>query len=358
MKVRSILAVFMAFCLFFVSVPAFAAPTRDQQAIELEVDTNLNNILEIAVKAFMGPEWTKVLESTPVGGCEPVANNDLSKADPILAQRALAYAMAYTGEEKGLDNQQAQALIAQVYTDWQGPLPETAAEKLLEKTDGGWMLHREALENSYRLGVYTYSVEFDGVNATVRADIFCCPSEYDISADGIPEDVLSWLLNGVFSLRFAPDSLFGYTVNSYVLSPYYVDGKLNIWQEAENTEFEYSVFIPSHLGLADDVPARMVWQSADGDATLTIEAAEGALSFDEALAAFLQAHPGQTVTQQRLFDDFYSFADGSFTLIVVSEALPWHYTVTFTFPAERQAEYEFYSEIIRNSFSAWGISNG
>ena len=170
--------------------------------------------------------------------------------------------------------------------------------------------------------------------------------------------MLVWLLNGEFSLRFSPDSLFGYTVNAYTLSPFYQAGRTNTWEEAENTEFEYSVFVPSHLGLADDTTARMVWQSADGTAMLTIEAEEGALSFDEALAAFLQTHPGQTVTQQRLFDDFYAFSEGSFTLIVVSDDLPWHYTVTFTFPAERQAEYEFYSEIIRNSFSAWGISNG
>ncbi len=356
MKFRSLMAILTVCCLLFASVPALAAPTRDQQALELTVDANLDNILEIAVKAFMGPEWIKVLESAPAAAS--VTNDDLSAADSTLALRALAYAMAYTGEEKALDNLQARALIAQVYTDWQEKLPDAAAEKALEKTEAGWVLHREALENGYRLGVYPYSVEFDGVNATVQADIFCCPSEYDISADGIPEDVLTWLLNGVFSLRFAPESLFGYTVNGYTLSPFYLDGKLNAWQEAENTEFEYSVFVPSHLGLADDTAGRRIWQSADGQAVLTIEAEEGSLSFDEALAAFLQEHPGQTVTQQRLFDDFYAFADGSFTLIVVSEALPWHYTVTFTFPAERQAEYEFYSEIIRNSFSAWGISNG
>lgn len=356
MKARSILAFLTVLCLLFASVPALAAPTRDLQAIELTVDENMINILEITVKAFMGPGWLSVLESMPVGG--PTVNADLSAADQALALRTLAYAMAYTGEENGLEDSQAQALIAQIYTDWQGTLPDNAAEKMLEKTDEGWTLHRDALEKSYRLGVYPYSVQFDGVNAVVKADIFCCPSEYDIAAEEIPEDVLTWLMNGEFSLRFAPDALFGCTVNGCTLSPFYQSGRTIAWQEAENTEFEYSVFVPAHLGLADDAPARMVWQSADGDATLIIEAAEGALTFDEALAAFLQAHPDQTVTQERLFDDFYTFSEGSFILNVASEELPWHYTVTFTFPAERQAEYEFYSEIIRNSFGVWGISNG
>ena len=358
MKARNILAVLTVLCLIFASVPALAAPTRDLQAVELTVDENMTNILEITVKAFLGSDWNGVLESAPNGGDQPVNNDDLSKADPILAQRTLAYAMAYTGEENALDDQQAQALIAQVYTDWQGTLPDSGSEKLLEKTDAGWALRREAMENKLQLGVYPYSVQFDGVNATVKADIFCCPAEYDVSAEEIPEDVLVWLLNGEFSLRFSPDALFGYTVNGYALSPFYQAGRTNTWEEAENTEFEYSVFVPSHLGLADDSPSRTVWQSADGTVMLTIEAEEGSLSFDEALAAFLQEHPGQEVIQERLFDIFYAFSEGSFTLITVSEALPWHYTVTFTFPAERQAEYEFYSEIIRNSFSVWGISNG
>ena len=173
MKARSILAILTALCLVFAGVPALAAPTRDLQAIELTVDGNMINILEITVKAFMGPDWNGVLESTPLGADQRVANDDLSQADPVLARRTLAYVMAYTGVEKALDNKQARALIAQVYTDWQGTLSGAASETLLEKTDAGWVLRRDAAGNRYQLSLYPYSVQFDGVNATVKADIFC-----------------------------------------------------------------------------------------------------------------------------------------------------------------------------------------
>lgn len=353
MKVRALTALMLALCLSLAGFSALAAPTRDLQAIELTVDGGMIDLLEITVKAFMGPNWSSVLEKIPTGG--PTDNGDLSHADQTLAQRALAYAMACGGEET-IGSEEAQALISQIYSDWQGTLAD-GSDGLLEKTENGFALRRETLEGSYRLGVFPYSVQFDGVNATVKADIFACPAEHDGPAEEIPEDALIWLLNGVFHLRFAPDSLFGYTVNGYELSPFYLDGRTGLWQEIENTEYEFSVSIPSRLEQNGDDPARMVWKAENG-AVLTIETEEGSPSFDEALAAFLREHPGQSVIQERLFDDFYAFSEGSFTMITVSGELPWHYTITFSFPAERQAEYEFYCEIIRNSFSAWGISNG
>ena len=354
MKTRGIIAFLLTLCLIFSSFPALAAPARDQQTVEVTVTEGMHQLIDILLIASQGEilafRGTLTLEQ----GQEPSAE---------LTERALA-AAAYLRDTQTLTLDEAKALYHQLFTFGEYQLPEEGVHTL--NAGSGYTVSPEGLQfellpapGNTGYGAYLYSAQFDGTDVLVKGDLYRADHSFDgVSPEEIPEDALAWTGNAEFSLRFAPETEYGYTVNGFSYSPAYQAGGMNLWYEAQNTEYEYSVNLPDHLGLADDTPARMVWQSAEGDVTLTIEAAEGSLSFDEALAAFLQEHPGQTVTQQRLFDDFYSFADGSFTLIVVSEALPWHYTVTFTFPAERQAEYEFYSEIIRNSFSAWGISNG
>jgi hypothetical protein len=92
--------------------------------------------------------------------------------------------------------------------------------------------------------------------------------------------------------------------------------------------------------------------------TLTIEAREENLSYSQAMADFLEAHPGAQVKPEPLYDAFTLLEAGQFIMVVTADEYPWTYTVTMTFPRERQAEYEFYAEIIRNSFGVWGLSHG
>ena len=73
---------------------------------------------------------------------------------------------------------------------------------------------------------------------------------------------------------------------------------------------------------------------------------------------FLGAHPGAQVKPEPLYDAFTLLEAGQFIMVVTADEYPWTYTVTMTFPRERQAEYEFYAEIIRNSFGVWGLSHG
>ena len=348
MGMRKFAAAFLVLCLVFASFPALAAPTRDAQVVEVDVNAGMTDVLEIVVSALLGPQWPEDVKNGLV--------KEENSADEALAQKTLAYLMARQGMDT-VSEEDAQKLLAQVYTtDWAGTLTDGAC---LEKTDkGDYSLVSASLENGYRLGVYPYSAEFDGVNVQVKADIFCCPAEYEGGADELPEATLTWLMNGSFELKFTPEKQFGYTVTSAALSPVFRDGNFSKWQDIENTEFEYSVNLPAELGQTGNDPAHMTWQNAAGDVNVAITVTEKKATYEEALAQFIQERPDEHVTQERLFEQFYLIGADTFDLMVVSDDLSWVYRLTMTFPAELRPEYSLYAEIIRNSLSVWGISNG
>ena len=78
------------------------------------------------------------------------------------------------------------------------------------------------------------------------------------------------------------------------------------------------------------------------------------------LAAFRQAHPDAVITEEAQFvqAQFLAEEPGQIVLCVVPQDVHWRYTVTLSFPAERQAEFSLYAQFIRNSMSVWGASNG
>ncbi len=53
-----------------------------------------------------------------------------------------------------------------------------------------------------------------------------------------------------------------------------------------------------------------------------------------------------------------ALGEGEYSLTVFTEGTGSLYALTLRFPAERQAEYAFYAEMIRNSFIVWEIANG
>ena len=355
-KIRTAAALLLMILLLAPGTPALAAPTREMQAVEVELNQGLRALVHIAVNAVPEEQitlWEKA-------GNEPLAV--LAEGDtpsPEMAEAALANALLYTRQTNVLSPGEAADMYGQIFTAGEYALPDSPLTPYCAVTPEGLEANSAPAAGENALGVYVYSAVFDGSDVLVDCDVFRCPEAGMVpDPEELPEDGFSWAFNARLSLRFSPGTEFGYTLSSLSFSPPYQAGALAAWQEADNTEYEYSVSLPSHLHPSESTPARMTWETADGSAALSILAEEGARSLDESLAAFLRAHPGQRVVQERLFDYFCAFGEGSFTMIVSSEELPWHYTVTLTFPPERQAEYSLYAEFIRNSFSVWGISNG
>ena len=62
--------------------------------------------------------------------------------------------------------------------------------------------------------------------------------------------------------------------------------------------------------------------------------------------------------KNRDFSLFTAVGDGQYELHLIPEGISWHYTLTLSFPPERQAEFTLYAEFICNSLTAWGAANG
>ena len=350
MNVKKIVALALALMLTLTAVPALAAPTRDIQAMEATVDNKLQTLVNIACEAI--PEECCGLD----GACIVLEKDQAPNA--YLTQQALWAAVLLTRETTWITDEEANQLYRQIFTSGaydaaaiaKSELPFTAAK------DGGLEIKPDVYDIGCS-GAYIYDVTFDGTDALVQCDLYLCEVE-GADVNEVSEVLLTWTNHAELSLRFAPDTEFGWTVNSIALSPCYRDGNFGDWGEVENWELEYSVNVPGSLEIADETSGHWVFKNMEGDVSLTIEAKEENLSYDQALAAFMQANPGREVKQERLYDAFTSMEAGEFIMVITADEFPWTFTVTMTFPKERQAEYEFYAEIIRNSFGVWGLSHG
>ena len=352
MKMRKMMSLLLALALVFTAVPALAAPARDLRAAEITLDDRLQTLVNIITEASLGERLGLPGQCTLENGQAPT---------PELAERALLAALYFIGEKDTLSLAEAQDLYGQIFTEGEYVLPQQALTYQVTVTADGLRAAALPAPGGRAVHAYLYSAEFDGTDVLVKCDLY-----HDASADQtgmpveeIPEEFVEWTRHAELSLRYAPEKDFGYTVNGIAVSEAYQAGNLSAWQTVENTEYEYSLNVPSVMGQSSDDPQHLSWQTADGGASLSIDVmTDYDESYDQTLAAFLREHAGQAVTQERDFSMFYAVGEGEYTLWVVPDELPWAYCLTMAFPAERQAEYTLYAEFIRNSMSVWGVSNG
>lgn len=365
MNVKKMLSLLLALCMLLTAVPALAAPTRDERAMDVTVDERLISLTELIVNAA-------IMQGAPAApGLEKGETPSDLMVFSALAWGIKAGLLPYDGEISeqdivALTAEQAREMYSQVFTNTAYVFPEQTEEQAeavkAAQENRVWYAAGElnaAPASLCSYGAHIYSVEFDGTDAEIQCDIFTAKeTEVRLSADEIPEDALVWQCNARVSLRSAPDALFGYTVNAVSVSPFYQAGDLTQWKEFENLEMEYSVNLPAMLNETDKTAAFRVWQTADGKATLTISAVEENTSLADAAAAYQTTYPDVKIIQEPEFDRFSATREGSYVLVTTSAESQRLYMVTFNFPAEYQAEYEFYAEIIRNSLSVWSLSNG
>ena len=350
---KKLLSALLCLCLVLAATPALAAPTRDIQSMDVLLDTRLQTLVEIMVTAI--PE-----ECFGDASCTVLSDGHAPGKD--LVERVLDAAVMFARPTTFLTWWEAKNLYRQLFTN--GELDLTKEDRLvfLTATEEGLEAHPEIF-GAAGSGAYIYSASFDGEDLTLLCDLYNVDFEdfndyLTADVESMPESVVTWVCNVALSLRQNPETEFGYTLNSLAVSPIFWDGNLSQWLPVDNTQYEYSVNLPSGLGLSNDDPAHLGWQSADGSVNLTLDVAEESLSYDSALSRFVQEHPGLNVQQAPEFGYFYAMGTGEFLLIAASEDLNWTYTLTLRFPPERQAEYSLYAEFIRNSMIVWGLSNG
>lgn len=353
---KKVLALMLALALALGCMPALAAPMRDAKN-DGGNEIGLKNMVSLA----MGAAVLRDEDSLAPGEAPSQA-----LVEGVLALGMQTLMLPYSGGDEILQGK-AQLTDGEVSAIYSGFFATGAYQKpaastcpCITLTDTGLSMDLTDLKENPSIGAYIYDVVSDDDGLTLQCDLYTYYGDFGQSAEALPEDALTWLCHADVSLCYDEDALYGYTLESYALSDTYVDGVLGDWQSVENTEYEYSVTLPSIFGLADDSAACRVWQTAEGDATLTIQALENDAAYDAVLAAFRQAHPDAVITEEAQFvqAQFLAEEPGQIVLCVVPQDVHWRYTVTLSFPAERQAEFSLYAQFIRNSMSVWGASNG
>ena len=356
---KRLLSVLLAVCVLL-SLTAAQAANRDMRQVDAEIDPGMRMLTETVLGAsvFTG---TRSLEEN----MQPA---------PALIESAFAMGMynlslPHDGEDL-LDNhavvsaEEAESLYGLLFAAGRFSMPAFASVSGVSVQNGAYEIDLKALQDAPMIGVYIYAVETDEADADeltvdLTADLYSYYGDFSTDAADLPEDALTWLCNAEIALEKAPETAYGYRVKRFALSETYEDGMLSDWQPIENTAYEYSVNVPSIMGLAQDDPAHMVFQTADGSASLRIDAEPlNGRSADQVLSAFTAANPQRQLVREEEFTRYYSTGEGDYQLWVISDAIDVFYHVTLQFPPERQAEYTLYSEFIRNSMIAWGISNG
>lgn len=349
MKMNKLTACLLALCLCLASCPALAAPTRDMRTVEVTDIEKLNTLLFILAQAIPEECFGDTAQTVLACGDAPGA---------AFAAKALWAACLAEGSSGVLSQDDAASLYSQLFTIGPFDLSGQGDLVFLKETEEGYEIdpHVSSFGN---LGVYLYEAVFDGKDVNAQCDLFVYEGGNKgralLSADELNEASVTWRCSLTLSLRFAPEMKYGFTLNSLSLSPAFRWGNFSRWEEMSNEEYAYTVCLPEGLAPAGEAS---LWRGAEGDVSFSIKASDGGVPYDQAFADYKLKHPDEKVIQDRLYDCFYILSPGLFEMVVTGEDYPGTYTVTLSFPADRQAEFSLYAEIIRNSFSVWGMSNG
>jgi len=333
---------------------ALAAPTREIQRSEITVDLELESLLDLVLGAAV---------MRGVNALEENQAPDPSLVEGMLALGLYSQYLPYHGADlwenrASLTHDEISGYYGRIFSYGNYAIPASVSGEGVILTKQGMDFDLSALQNNPIIGTHVYSTAFDGTHVTLACDLFAYYGDFGQAPEFLPEDALTWLCNAQVTLEYSPDQAQHYTVCAFSLSKAYLDGMIYEWQAVENTEYEYSVAIPAIFGLAEDAPACMVWQTADGEATLTIQAHEAmAGDYNAVLENFLK-DASMLLAENREFSYFSAVGEGLYELHLVPEGINWHYILTLQFPPERQAEFTLYAEFICNSLTAWGAANG
>ena len=231
MSGKKIIALLLTLCLTLAAYPALAAPTRELQAIEA-ADEKLELLVNIAAAAIpeecYGTDACEVLEKDQAPGV-------------YLTVQALWAAVLLTRETTWISDEEAKLLFQQIFTNGAFDPAALTGDPFMTVKDGGMEVNPAARDIAMN-GAYLYAAEFDGTDVLVQCDLYYTEEEGE-DVDTVPETLLTWTNHAVLSLRPAPDTEFGYTVNSISLSPCYRDGNFGDWREVTtrnwNTRYRF-----------------------------------------------------------------------------------------------------------------------
>ncbi|MBQ8081333.1 MAG: hypothetical protein IJ240_05475 [Clostridia bacterium] len=349
--IKRCLSVLLALTVLSLSAAALAAPSRDER-------TSVGNqALRDAVSLFMGASLLRGVEGLNAGESPSQA---LIEGTLLLGfSRSILPSVDgdYADGTETVPDDVTEIYLSELFAA-PAPIPTQPTCPCITRQEGALYFDFTDLESESSVGAHIFSVTDNGSTVTVLADLFTSVAFAGEPIETLPEDGLNWEYTAQITLEKNSDSQFGYRLIGYRLSPEWLDGALVEWRTVSGADYEAS--IPSILTVDSLGGAEDTFATADGSASLVIRTLNGA-GGDRLQAArndYAASHPGARIVYQGEVNLFTGETSGEYTICFAPEGVDTVRLLTLSFPAERQDEFSFYGEIIRNAFWCDGLGNG
>lgn len=334
---------------------AFAAPVRDARVMDVPADDSLRSLVSLYAGAAL-------LRSVPALN-EGEAPSEAYVEGVLLL--GLSRIVLPRVDEDPLDDVETvpedvlKTYYEELFASGVFQMPDAPSCPCITRNDDKLTFDLSMLEGDQEGGARIYAIKKDDNRLTVSADMFTAIGYAGEMVEDIPEDCLTWEAGMTLVLEKDGKSQFGYRLVSFSTTPAYLDGAVNAWQNLSAAG--YSLTAPTFFSPnAVAQNGANTYTSADGTAVLYVEAISDSRTekLDYYRSLYEQSHADASLLVEADLNYFTGETAGEYTLLIAPEDGAYVYRVTLTFPAERQAEFSFYGEIIRNSFGGDGLANG
>lgn len=348
-KLFTLVCLSLCLCL---AAPALAVPCRDERTL-----TDGGAMLETAVSLFGGASLMRDVYAVNEGEAVPqtmiegalllgygrhlLPNVDGDPADAAETVSAAA----------------AEALLPQLFAGT-AAIPETPSCPCITRSGDTLTFDISDVDVETASAAKVFSAWEENGRMTVLADLYSAIAYYGEDLEQVSEEYITWIRTAQFVLERDPNALLGYRLVAMNAYPDWLDGALSEWELTLGEDYE--VNLPAFFALASSEDGTDVY-TADGlDAALTVQIvpASGQDPLDTARREYAAAHPEAAIVMEPALSHFTAETDGAYVLYVWPEGADTLHVVTLTFPPERQYEFSFYGEIIRNSFYCEGMGLG
>ena len=214
---------------------------------------------------------------------------------------------------------------------------------------------REALpveyENDIYVGAYVYSCVEDGGCYVLECDVYLEAGD-DTNPIDAPEDAVQWLCGATVCVTRDGS---GYGMVSCETTPYYSAME---YRTVHNDQYGYEMNVPETYVQRDDGFDYSCYEEDELVSGVRYRC-EDAGDYDLAgYAALLTGESEDDMTVTMKEDVGLATAQAAGLYIAVYEGNGVFYSLTVTYPEDREAEFSLYAEFMRNSLVVAGESNG
>lgn len=331
---------------------ALAAPNRDVRQA-----AGTNAALETAASLFGGAALLRDVYQVTAGEPTPQA---MAEGTLLLgyARHLLPSADGNPADEtETADAETLRGLLAGLFAA-EAAVPEAPSCPCITRSGDALTFDLTGVDMETAGGAYIFSSWREGGQVMVLADLYAAIAYFGEEMSLIPEDCVTWIRTALMALEPAPDSPVGYRLVSMTAYPDWLDGAPSEWELTLGEDYEIS--LPTFFALSQSEGGADVYVADGVDARLTIETVPvtGDDPLSAARADYAAAHPDAAIVMEPALSHFTAETDGQYVLYVCPENTDQMRVLTLTFPSERQYEFSFYGEIIRNSFWCEGIGLG